>query len=110
MNSKDKRNNKGPEGSGSGSEPAKPGPVVAFRQVRPPQNPKSGAEIIGQDDLVEYGLLNVRVRQLRKDLADAIADRSQKRDQLKARVKMGVTVEPGIHKVWLSAKKNLVVA
>ena len=70
MNSKDKRNTKGPKGSGSGSEPTKPGPLVAFRQVRPPQNPKSVAETIYQTDLEEYFLLAREMRQAAEEWND----------------------------------------
>jgi hypothetical protein len=81
--------------------------VVPFRQVQPRQpRPQSTPPMVSQDDLVEYNLLDIRVRQLKKELADAIAARGRKRDQLTARVAMGVEVEDGFHKVWLSPTKN----
>lgn len=115
MNSDDKRNTnqvpEGPKEPGSEMVLAKPGPVVAFRRVRPPQNPKSEAEIITQDDLVEYALLTLRVRHLRHDLAEAIAARHRKRHEIRAEYStIGMRVEPGFHRIWKSSKGNLVIA
>jgi hypothetical protein len=77
--------------------------IQQLRQVKRPGN------VITQNQRVEHALL--RVRQLRRELAEAIECRNQKGNEIRIKyVALRAQIEPGVHKVWLSVRNNLVVA